>query len=169
MKQEKSIPKCKVISFKKGIHKIEVVPEEEAFKFKTNNYHIFIDEVRMKVIIKLTKGKQKKFNGKIERVDGMPLGLLKKLMMRPGVFLTPYEIGNTGEHIDSYFIKDNIIQYVAKLRKYLFYESGRKHKFICTSSRPYKIALNGDINFCWIERYHDSLESNVITEQSKDN
>ena len=122
-------------------------------KIDPDKYDLFVDRVRMETHVKLDSGKTKKFNGQIQKVDGKPLGLLKKLMMRPARFLTPYEIGNIGEYCESYFISDNIAQYVVKLRKYLF--MGKGSRIIKTVSRSYRIALSGDISFCWIEPFFE--------------
>lgn len=153
-------PKCKVLRGKNSSSQIETMSEEEASKINPDNYDFYRDEGRMETHVKRKNGKTTKFNGKLEKVDGRPLGLLKKLMMRPGRFLIPYEIGNTGEYCESYFIKDNIVQYVSKLRKHLFVENG--FEIIKTTSRPYKVALNGDISFCWIEPFIDDSDEPVL-------
>ena len=151
MKDERnnSKPQCKIIKGKNGNVQIEVISEEEALKICLGNYDIVVDRVRMKAFIKIANGKIEEFNGPIKYVDGKPLGLLKKLMQRLSIFLTPYEIGNIGEYDVSYFIKDNLIQYTSKLRNHLF--GKESPKFIQTASRPYRLALNGNISFCWIE------------------
>ena len=83
-----SIPKCKVISLKNDNHKIEVIPEDQAFKLKAHDYNIYINRVNMKTYIKLSNGKPIKYHGPIEKIDGKPLGLLKKLILRPDVYLS---------------------------------------------------------------------------------
>jgi len=52
-------------------------------------------------------------------------------------------------------VKDNIIQYVARLRTRLFEENGNRPHFLLTVSRPYKVAFNGDVDFCLVEPWRN--------------
>jgi hypothetical protein len=155
-KQPNPKPQCLVIKGGNGNSQIDIVPEEEALKIDSKKFCMFFDRVRMKTVIRIGK-ETIEFDGPIQMVDGKPLGLLKKLMMtRPGKYHTSYDIGNIGEYDESFFISDNLIQYSAKLRKHLLGKNG--HKVIKTASKPYRLALSGDISFCWIEPEHKDEE-----------
>lgn len=160
LNENNSIPQCRVIKGKDGNMKIEVVSEEDALKICHKNYNITVDRLRMKVFVKIGNEKVKEFNGQLKYIDGKPLGLLKKLMQRPGRFLTHHEIGNIGEYDVSYFIRDNLIQYSTKLRKHLFGKGDSN--IIQTASRPYRLALSGDVSFCWIEPIVKPEEDNPL-------
>lgn len=147
--QNKPNPQCEVIKGKNGKVQIEIISEKEALKYCPKNYTLVVDRVRMIIFIQNINNNIRELNGNIKHLGSKSLGLLKKLMYRQSIFLTPYEIGNVGEYDVSYFIKDNLIQYSRRLRNHLFGECGSK--IIQTASKPYRLSLSGDISFCWIE------------------
>jgi hypothetical protein len=159
-KEKKEPPKnnqCKVITWQHWVRQTDLIPEEKISEINPEDFDLFIDRVHMRTIVHSTNGKQHTFVGPIKGVEGKPLGLLMKLLKKPGKFSSPYEIGYTGDYDDSYFIKDNVLQYARKLNKYLFKKKkGHKSRFLPSSRRPYKLAFNGELNFCLIEPDVDS-------------
>ncbi|MFC1604023.1 hypothetical protein ACFL5F_03255 [Planctomycetota bacterium] len=159
-KENKVVPgkngQCKVSIWNNWILQKDMISEEKTGEINSDGFDLFIDRVHKRIIVRLANGKSCKFIGPIKKIEGRPLGLLMKLLKRPGKFMTPYEIGYIGDYIESYFINDNIQQYVRKLRKYLFKKKKAcKPRFIRTNHQPYSIAFNGDLSFCLIEQDGD--------------
>jgi hypothetical protein len=157
IKENKVLPgknsQCKLSIWNNWILQKNIISEEKTGEINPDGFDLFIDRDHMRTIVRLANGKSCKFIGPIEKIEGRPFGLLMKLLKRPGKFMTPYEIGYIGDYIESYFVKDNIQQYVRKLRKYLFKDKkGCKPRFILTDCQPYSIAFNGDLSFCLIEQ-----------------
>ncbi len=127
------------------------ISEREALGIDPSTYNIFLDIVHNRYRVKPQNGKLREIDPRLPGVLGQPFSLLLKLVRFPGLFMSPHDIGKMPPENDSHYIKDNIIQYVAKLRKHLFSESAADARFILTSVKPYRVAISADITMCVIE------------------
>ena len=150
-------PLCRITIHKKNITKEEVQAQSKINRYKINDFNLFVDLLHMRIHLNMN-GKLKSISADKKGIRGRPRELLIKVARRPSVFMSPYDLGNMQPYVESHFIKDNIIQYVRKLRKNLFGEDGINPRYILTSNSPYKVALRGDINVCLIESDIDGLQ-----------
>ena len=148
-------PQCRVTTYKGKVMKKDVITDQEANRLKPAGFNLFIDRVHMKVSIEADDGKPLEVDQNLNGVKGQPLSVLLKLLRHPNRYMPPHEIGKIPPHNDSHYINENIIQYVAKLRKNLFNEDADNANFILTHTNPYRVAFNGELSFCLIESVSD--------------
>ena len=154
---------CKLTTWKHWVRQTDLIPEEEIGEIDLEGFDLVIDCVHMRTIVRSMNGEPHTFIGPIKGIEGKPWGLLMRLLKKPGRFSSPYEIGYMGDPVDSFFVKDNVQQYATKLKKHLFKEKkGEKSRFLFSSSRPYKLAFNGELNFCLIEPDGDSTADPLL-------
>ena len=149
----------KVTIYQKTQPKTSLMTHQEADVLDREKFDLYMDNVRMKIVVRKKNGRIHTITGSVEGIGPRAMSFARKSMRYPGIFLLPYEIGSLNPQYDSHYIDDCITQYVARLRKNLFRESGEEPWFLLNGgSRQY--AFNADRSYCIIERA-DSKPNNA--------
>ena len=142
---------CRRLLYRNRARQETFVPESEICRHGYDGLDFLLDVVHMDIAVRMPDGSICEPDRNLVGIKGQPLGVLRKLARRPGLFNTPHDIGNTPPYHNSHFISENIVQYVARLRRNLFHEDKNNERFLLTLRDPYRVAFNGDLNFCLIE------------------
>jgi len=128
-----------------------VISEAKARLYQPDGLDCFVDLVHMRLRVRRTDGHAYEPDKGLIGIKGHPLCVLQKVMRCPGVFWRVREIAQMPPYHDSHFINENIVQYVARLRRNLFCEDKNHERFLLTLRDPYREAFNGELSFCLIE------------------
>jgi len=142
---------CRQLLYRNWVSQETLVPEAEIVRGKYDGLDVHLDLAHMDVAVRMADGSIYRPGRDLVGIKGLPLCLLLKLMRCPGLFKTPYDIGNMPPYHESHFINENIVQYVARLRRNLFHEDKNHERFLLTLRDPYRVAFNGELSFCLIE------------------
>lgn len=142
---------CHQLLCRTGARQETLLPESEIVRGRYDGLDFYLDLAHMDVAVRMPDGSMCRPDRNLIGIKGQPLCVLRKLMRRPGVFNAPYEIGTMPPYHDSHFINENIVQYVARLRRNLFHEDKDHGRFLLTLRDPYRVAFNGELSFCLVE------------------
>lgn len=143
--------RCRQLLYRNWASQEALVPESEIVRDRHDDLDFYMDLARMDIAVQMADGSIYEPDRNLVGIKGLPLALLLKLMRCPGLFKTPYDIGNMPPYHDSHCINENIVQYVARLRRNLFHEDKNHERFLLTLRDPYRVAFSGDLSFCLIE------------------
>lgn len=162
-RRDPSVYYCRQLLYRNRVGQETFVPESEIVRRRYDGLDFFLDVVHMKVAVRMADGSLYEPDRNLVGIKRQPLSVLLKLARCPGLFRTPYEIGNMQPYHHSHFINENIVQYVARLRRNLFHEDKDHERFLLTLRDPYRVAFNGDLDFCLIEPAADVGEQAMAT------
>lgn len=141
---------CHQVIYRDGVKQESLLPESEVIR-NYDGLDFYVNLAHMELGVLMADGSIFTPDRALAGIKGHPLTVLCKVMRRPGLYHTPYEIGNLPPYHDSHFINANIVQYIAKLRRNLFREYGLP-RHLLTLRDPYRVAVNGELDFLLIER-----------------
>jgi hypothetical protein len=141
---------CRQLLYRDRKNQETVVPESEVVR-QYDGLHLYLDLAHMDIAVRMVDGSIYEPDRHLVGINGQPLCVLCKWMRRPGIFSTPYETGKLPPYHNSHFVNENIVQYVARLRRNLFREDKDHERFLLTLGNPYRVAFNGKLSFCLIE------------------
>jgi len=158
------IPYCRLVESRDEVAKTTLLPVTQARLYQPDGLDCFVDLVHMRLRVRRTDGHAYEPDKGLIGIKGHPLCVLQKVMRCPGVFWRVREIAQMPPYHDSHFINENIVQYVARLRRNLFCEDKNHERFLLTLRDPYRVAFNGELSFCLIEPVAELTEPTIQSE-----
>jgi len=154
---------CRRILNRNRVKTTIVISEAKARLYKPDGLDCFVDLVHMRLRVRRSDGHVYEPDKGLTGIKGHPLCVLQKVMRCPGVFWRVREIAQMPPYHESHFINENIVQYVARLRRNLFQED-KDGRFILTLRDPYRVAFNGELSFCLIEPAAELTDQTIQSE-----